>query len=90
MYRNRKFIGCECGAEGMLLDFDPDVLSVYMAFYVFGIGYRIPWKQRLKNCWHILKHGSVYSDQMCLGKEEILELKKYLNWALKQIEKMEK
>lgn len=73
------FIGCSCGSEIVRVDKDEQDGMTYISIYKFGYNRDLPtlWS-KLKYCWHILKTGKIYGDQVVLYKEESDTLKNML------------
>lgn len=71
-------IKCDCGAEEIEFIYveDEKVLEVSMWF----MGHRecMSLKERLRWCWHILWHGSPWTDYIILNQQGVTELKEFL------------
>ena len=70
-----KYIGCECGAEVLKVDYDDEGKVFYLG--IFQLNRRFSWWNKLRHIWRILRKGEPYGDQIVLRKNSALELKEY-------------
>ena len=81
---SRKFLGCECHTEGLVIeeDFDHEYKPFhifYISFWSYGRGgHRLGLWDKLRYCWKIFTTGSPYGDMIVLHRDKALELAKYL------------
>jgi hypothetical protein len=86
----RKFIPCECNAEGIMIGYFDDVKEVYLSFF------RNYWKngfslsEKCRYIWQVLSKGEPYLDEVLLNKSSLIEFRNALNEALVLIEEQEK
>jgi hypothetical protein len=83
------FLRCTCFTEGLLVEVDKEFGSedlIYFTYWSIGFGdpRGLSWKNRIRFCWRVLTKGKPYSDMVCLKKEQIHELIRYLNPLLKK------
>lgn len=77
------FLYCDCNNEILVLS--PDVDFNEISCSIFRHRYLKPGlKHRLHHCWHILKTGSPYEDEIILSKDNAKKLKDYLEKYLKK------
>jgi len=71
---------CDCGSEVLHIEEDKENGTVYLNISIWLMGYQRPtlW-QRLKHCWHILRTGQNYADQIILNWNEVTRLHKDLS-----------
>ena len=72
------FARCACHAEAILANYDAE----YKQFEIALWGYTSLRKDRglwsrLRWCWHILRHGTLWSDQVIFCKEDAI---KFADW----------
>lgn len=74
------FTMCSCMGELLVIEYDEEFdvadLSVYQHRNSF-LHIQSFW-QKLRYCWQILWHSKPYTDQMQLSKEQLVELKKFI------------
>lgn len=77
-----KFFLCNCNAEALLLTrfVDGDCKEIYLSIYTVGQFNKKPnfW-ERLKYCWHHLKTGKIYEDQIVLDFEKAQQIGEWLS-----------
>ena len=79
---NELYIKCDCGSEIINLAKDPDLNEFYLSIYRYK--YLKPGlKHRLHHCWHILKTGSPYEDEIIINEKTAKEIIKFLNKNIK-------
>lgn len=78
-----KYIGCECGAEVLKVEYDDECKVFYLG--IFQLNRRHYWWNKLRHIWHILRKGEPYGDEIVLRKNSALELVDYINLHSKEI-----
>ena len=79
------FLYCECNSEILVLSPNIEDKEIYCSIYRYR--YLKPGlKHRLHHCWHILKTGSPYEDEIILSKKDAKQLKDYLEKCLKKMD----
>lgn len=80
---------CSCRGEGLKVEkWDKD--EIYMAFWQCGLFGKYPlsiW-ERLRFCWHTLRTGRVWADEVVMTDETARMLGKYL-MSLTEVEQVE-
>lgn len=81
-------IRCSCGSEVMVInanDYNSETVSTTLPID-FDIALFKDYSrnkgslgQRLRHIWRILIHGTPYTDQVCLSKEQAIVLAKWIN-----------
>lgn len=51
----------------------------YISFWQRGYISENSWRYKLKCIWQILKHGRPYGDEVILEKNDLIELKQYID-----------
>jgi hypothetical protein len=77
---SERFILCECNSEALLLTrFYPDK-EIYLSIYTIGQFQKKPniW-ERMKYCYHHLKTGKKYEDQIILNFEKAQQISEWLS-----------
>ena len=78
------FIKCQCHGEGLGVDYDPDDDYYYFSYWSNGLSNKnLSWKERLRYCWHILRKGKAFNDEVILNKEDANKLMKFLSASQK-------
>lgn len=72
-------VTCECTNETLMAVYDGNGVDIAI-YYLSPINYTLG--QKLRHCWHILRTGHPYNDQICLSKRDAKKLAKWLNKAL--------
>lgn len=82
------FIECDCGTHVLKVESVVDFLddnNHYMQdiqLAMFTYGEHVPkdsfWK-RVKYCWNYFRRGTIFSDQLCLSKDEAIKLANFLS-----------
>lgn len=75
------FIPCSCKNEILVIEYDHEIDLADVAIYEHYVGYshRLSFWQRLRYCYQVLFHKKPYADQMVLDKNQLKDLKKFLN-----------
>lgn len=80
MRDNEIFIKCKCSGEGMSVEHDPEDDTYYFAYWKSGFNPTdMDWRERLRYCWHVLRTGKAYTDELILSAEDVEELTKFLS-----------
>ena len=81
----RNFIVCDCGEHAVSVDLydDGETYLVFMSFWSAGHhgGACRCWKCRLRHIWHIIRHGTPYTDMIIFDKYSILRVLNALDFA---------
>jgi len=73
------FIKCECEGEGMGVDYDAEDGFYYFSYWNRGFSNRkLPWKSRIRYCWHTLTKGKAFNDELLLSEKSVEELIDFL------------
>jgi len=80
MMTETKFIKCECHGEGMGIDYDAEDDYYYFSYWSYGLSNKkLSWKDRLRHCWHVLRKGKAFEDEIILNSKKANEL---CNWIM--------
>lgn len=75
------FILCDCKSEILVIDYDSEIkmadLSIYESHASFS--YKMSFWQKIRYIWRVLYRGKPYTDQIILNKEQLLQLKDYID-----------
>lgn len=75
-----KFIVCDCHSHGLVAEKFDDHDGVYLSLFERGFnGGKLPFAERLRWCWQILRHGRPWTDLIVLNKEKQEDLCKFLS-----------
>jgi len=81
----RTFFNCECHTEGIILEYDKEDDQFYLALWSYGhCGNELPFWERIRWCWNILKSGLPWTDSVVLHTAEARKLAKTINDNLKK------
>lgn len=69
---------CACYSHELHIQKDHELNMWYISFWQQGYVSKTPWKYRLKSIWHIIKHGTPYGDEVILNKEDMKQLRSYI------------
>jgi hypothetical protein len=74
-YQNKDsaFFLCECAEELVALYKEDDQL-IELSIWQRSLRPKSTWRSRIRNCWHILRYGHPYCDQVVLSKHKAREL----------------
>ena len=74
-YKRDMYI-CDCGVDGVVLEFDEEIPEIWMCFWTRGLnpGNRFTLREKLRWIWHILRKGCPWTDEVGLNKEHAKEL----------------
>lgn len=71
---------CECGSELLFVEpqdsYDLDE-GLYISIWKHAYERKSFW-YRFRHMWQILRHGTPYTDQICLDIDKVIELYTYL------------
>ena len=87
---NRKFLGCDCHTEGLVIeeDFDEEYKPMhlfYLSYWTLGHqGRELGLWDRIRYCWRLLTTGLPYGDMIVMHRDKAIELGK---WILERTEK---
>jgi len=72
---------CDCGAEMLVMEPDVDKIDdnkslffLYLSIWLQGYDNKPTFYEKLRHCYHILKTGKNYSDQIILSFEQANKL----------------
>ena len=73
------FLICDCYEHGLLVEKFHGEHEVSLSLFERGLKSRkLCWSERLRWCWHIIRHGSPWSDFIILNEENQKQLKEFL------------
>jgi hypothetical protein len=78
-----KFIECDCSAHVLGIQFDEDDKIVYFSYYGI-LPHNVPLWQRMRCAYAELK-GDAWKDNLVFKKEQIVEIRDFLNELLEDI-----
>ncbi len=92
---NELFLQCACKGEGLKLEYYkeepndgiigfPDELWISLWSLGFGDSRKPSIWRRLQLAFHLLKKGTLHTDMIILHKDNILELKKWLDTSIEE------
>lgn len=65
---------CDCGCEGIIIEFDEEFPEVFLSFWNRGLKPSNPsLYTKLRWIWHIIKDGSPWNDSIALNLEHCIE-----------------
>lgn len=75
------FIRCDCDSEVLVVKYDGefDILDLCIYETRSSLSYKMTLWQKLRYIYQLFKYGQPYTDQMILKREQIEELKGFLN-----------
>jgi hypothetical protein len=80
-----KAVRCSCFSEAVFVEPDQEVGLVYISIMEhYGTGSRSVW-DRIRWCWHMLREGRPYGDQMCLDRKRAKALVDLINEAVEKL-----
>jgi len=80
---NELYITCRCYFHALHIERDDRVNEWYVSRWIRGYATETSWKYRIKCIWYILVHGRPYGDEIILNKQDMKELKNYIEHQLK-------
>jgi len=84
MDKNELFVVCDCHSHAIVAnridDNDYGDHEYCLAFFERGYNGRImTFKERLRWCWHILRHGNPWTDSVILDRAKAKRLAEFLS-----------
>lgn len=76
---NELHLSCSCHSHELHVQKDHEDDMWYVSFWQRGYISETSWRYKLKCIWYILKHGRPYGDEVVLEKNDLIELKEYLD-----------
>ena len=76
---NELHLSCSCHSHELHVEKDHEDDMWYVSFWQRGYITETSWKYKLKCIWYILKHGRPYGDEVVLEKNDLIELKEYVD-----------
>ena len=73
------FIRCDCHSEVLVIDYDGVFLMIELSIFSSLLTFKMSFWQKIRYIYQILKNGRPYTDQIILHKNQIDELKAFLN-----------
>jgi hypothetical protein len=75
------FIRCDCDSEVLVVRYDGEFESIDLCIYQSHTSFyhKMSWYQKLRYIYQVLRHGEPYTDQIMLQKNQVEELKGFLN-----------
>ena len=75
------FIRCGCQSEMLVLDYDGEVDMIDLSMYEIDVSYkyRMSLWQKIRYIYQVIKYGQPYTDQIVLNRQQIDELKTFIN-----------
>jgi hypothetical protein len=73
------FIRCDCHSEVLVIDYDATFKMIELSVFSSLISSKMSLWQKIRYIYQILKNGKPYTDQIILHKNQIDELKVFLN-----------
>lgn len=75
-----ELIECSCFIEGLrLVKFEDDDDDLYLSMWADKhYVHPVPWKQRLRNIWRIIRKGDPFEDELILSTEAQADLVRFL------------
>lgn len=81
---NIHFELCGCKSEVLVLEYDKEIGLMDLAIYDHGASFRnkMSWRQKLRYIWQVIRYNRPYNDQIVLEKNQIQNLKEFLNGCI--------
>ena len=78
---NIHFELCGCKSEVLVLEYDQEIGLMDLAIYEHTVSFnnKMNWFQKLRYIWQVLRYNRPYNDQIVLEKNQIQNLKEFLN-----------
>jgi hypothetical protein len=73
------FIRCNCHTELLILDYDGECDMVELSIYELVKVSKTSLWQKFRHIYRVLRYGQPYTDQIILGRDQINELKAFIN-----------
>lgn len=76
-----RFIRCDCDSEILVLRYDDEFDMLDLCIYETrtSVKHNMSWYQKFRYVYQLLRYGQPYTDQLILKREQIEELKGFLN-----------
>lgn len=77
---DKKIFMCQCQSEGIVIEPAVEDKSIYLAIFNYSSFGKMhtSWWRRLEWCWHILKEGYPWTDQIILDYDTAFSVSKEL------------
>ncbi len=78
------FILCDCRSEVLVLDHDFEYELTELSIYenMSSYGHKMSFWQKLRYIYQVLVHNKPYSDQIILNKEQLKDLRSFINGCI--------
>lgn len=75
------FIRCDCDSEILVLRYDSEFDMLDLCIYETrtSVKQNMSWYQKLRYIYQLIRYGQPYTDQLILKRDQIEELKGFLN-----------
>jgi hypothetical protein len=73
------FIRCDCHSEVLVIDYDDTFKMIELSVFSSLVSFKMSFWQKIRYIYQIIKHGKPYTDQIILHKNQIDELKAFIN-----------
>lgn len=75
------FIRYDCDSEVLVVRYDGEFESIDLCIYQShnSFCHKMSWYQKLRYIYQVLRYGQPYTDQIMLQKNQVEELKGFLN-----------
>lgn len=75
------FIRCDCDSEILVVRYDSEFDMLDLCIYETrsSVKHNMTWIEKIKYIYQLLRYGQPYTDQMLLKREQIEELKSFLD-----------
>lgn len=75
------FIRCDCDNEVLVVRYDGELDSLDLCLFETqsSFKYKMSWSQKLRYLYNLFKTGQPFTDQIILQRQQIEELKGFLN-----------
>jgi hypothetical protein len=73
------FIRCDCHSEVLVVDYDTAFNMMELSIFSSLISSKMSIWQKIRYIYQVLKNNKPYTDQIILHKNQISELKAFLN-----------
>lgn len=82
----QEFFECECKGEIVRLVYYPDYGDVNLSVFHYANSRSGLW-HKIRHCWHIIRYGSPYDDDVSFDISEARKIRDFLSKILRNIEK---
>lgn len=73
------FLRCDCYSEVLVVDYDKDFSTLELSIFGLHASHKMSFLQKMRYLYQIIFHSEPFTDQIILQKQQILELKAFLN-----------